>query len=281
MSKRRTRDHDDEEEETQKFVSGGLRSLRKLSKSAIASRAIEPDYDPTNKYHQLPESSFEINYFIGILQQLSQESNSSVAIESLKAMLEAAPDRNYNVLHYQNQIIEIPLLGDIILGVNQNFPFRRDPVNISTDFGYFIDNMNHFKNFKKIMLKDCHIQVLSQTYNVHLGSKNVHEPFCPQLIVEVQIFSNSDPSKMLQCTLTEETLRLCNIVLLKPNLWVALVDAINHVTNNKNHVLEAKEKCFFNLVRCFQLLEKVDVAVTLDSSMNVQLTNIFHDYFSL
>lgn len=284
MSKRRASFHEAEESSEVSTI----RSTKINRTISCESSAIDSDLNN--------DLTFSHNLISQVLTRVGELANTPVLdiTAKTKTILDAYPERQFPMLHYQNQVIEIPLLGEINLSYNENFPYRREPISISTDVDYFLDNLDSFKIFKKVMIKNCHLIIIPDSFkNIYRCNQcsyiydyrehHAHElDILPTSLLsfQCQISSNNNSEQFLQCPITEETLRFSNILLQKSNIWNGINAIISAAPILQEHKRKLNFKCFQNLFKCFQLLQNINIAVNVNSNGEVTVSNIFHDYFT-
>lgn len=287
MSKRRASFNEDD-------CSAEGSSIRsaKINRTVSSVSTVDQDH-----HHQNEDLSFSQTIISHILTRIDVLSN----IEPIdipfrtELVLDFFDERQFPMLHYQNQLIEIPLTGEIQLSYNQNFPYRRDPVSISTDVDYFLENLASFKIFKKVMIKNCHMFAIPNTIkNVYkcnqcglisekLGVHDHEENIEPTSLIkfQCQITSSNNSLKILECPITEDTLRFSNILLEKSHLWNAISGLISAAQISPLQKSELEFECFHNLFSCLQKMDNINIAVNVNSDGQVIVNNIFHDYFTV
>lgn len=235
------------------------------------------------------------------LMLISQEggeydvSDERTLLNETRRILNMYPAVQKSSLHYQNQPVEIPIFGDLNLRLNSNFPYRREPISISTDLDHFIENFQSFSHFKKVLLRNVELELLPETFAYHPlcticrkflykeADFNDHHHHAnsscirPSFKINCKLKSNECE---LECPISESTLLLANIFLQLPHIWLAIYDTI---MNNTNLNLEMKRRvflhCFQNLFKCFIEIQFVDLAVTINDG-KVEICNVFHNYYT-
>lgn len=286
MSKRRA----SVDEEQLPVETGTMRSA-KINRLISSASTVD-----SNQLHQHNDLEFSQNLIAQVLTRVSEITNSTHVNIPLQtqAILDAYPERLLPLLHYQNQLIEIPLTGELKLCYNESFPYRREPISISTDVNYFLLNLNSFKIFKKVMIKNCRLSIISNSFeNIYRcnqcafvysqGEQHTHDngvPPTPLLKFQCNITSYDHTNQVLKCPVTEETLRFSNILLQKSNIWNAINGILTSASLSSEQRNELEQRCFQNLFKCFQILDNVNIAVTVDNQGQVSVSNIFHNYFT-
>lgn len=187
---------------------------------------------------------------------------------------------NINMLKYTNQLIEIPLninneKESLKLNYYENFPFVREPMSIGSDINYFIENVNSFINFKKIILKNARLKIIPES--MVMKSKNDINDY----LFSVNCLIYSSDNKYISTFITSDILISSNILFENANLW----KLIFYIIQNDENISLDKQKlliCEFidNLYQCFELMENIELGVTVNRNHDIHITNILHNYYT-
>lgn len=181
------------------------------------------------------------------------------------------------LLKYTNQMVEIPLFVDSELQLHyyEKFPFVREPMSISTSVEYFTENMLSFTHFKKIILKNARLRIAPDSLGMMFNSgKNRKEIVASCIII-------SPNGRNIQSVITEDVLSSANILFEQPHLWRISYEIIENDENlgqvEKNQLLG---QVWWNLCRCFDLMDSIELGVTVDKEHRVRICNILHNYYT-
>lgn len=273
MSKRRNYDFDDDENENPEGATH--RSIGMIKKLSVNNNCRHEEIvDP---------SILEICQILKTIDSLKGFNSDPESFKDLaNNLLLQFPDKgNYNALKYTNQLIEIPLNlncdvnpSDLELYYYENFPFVREPMSISSDVIYFIENLNTFTHFKKIILKGCKLKIIPETMSL-----NQDEYGQNLFVVECLIYSSD--GRTIKTVINNKVLSSANILFDKENLWNLVFRIIENDENInlENQRLLLSRFCI-NLYKCFEKMENIEVGVTVDSNLNVTILNILHNYYT-
>lgn len=195
-----------------------------------------------------------------------------------KCLLEQFPeDDQIPPLKYTNQMVEIPLLCDseLKLYYYENFPFVREPMSISTSVEYFCENISSFTHFKKIILKNARLRIVPDSMGMVFNSNTKRKEIAASCLI-LSPNGNKAPSFV-----TNEVFSAANILLEQPHLWQIAYELI---VNDENLSLVDKRlflsRLWRNLCQCFELMENIELGVTVDRDCQVRISTILHSYYT-
>lgn len=274
MSKRRS------DQDHESLVSDG--TLMRPSRSIRAcTNQISDSLNSANIFDDQTSSLSQICKFLEAINEYKNvENNKEENIAKAHNLLRLHPDENdVRMLKYVNQTIVIPIFNDnnqFKLQYNSKFPFLREPMSISSQSDYFINNIGSFRHFKKIILKNARIQMISQSITkLPIDQFNLKGRF----EMNCEIFASDGRS--IQCKITEKILESANILLERPNVWNIAYECVNFDDSfNDEQKTYLFGEIWKNVALCFQMMENVEIGVSVDKQCNVHICNILHNYFT-
>lgn len=241
--------------------------------------------NPINNFEELEDPT--ISKICQILMKIDQFkndfniANTNHYKEKALYLLEKFPEtNNINTLKYTNQLIEIPLnitdeKENLKLHYYENFPFIREPMSIGSDINYFIENVDSFSHFKKIILKNARLKIIPESMVMY--KKNHINDYL--FSVNCLIYTSDD--KYISTLITSDILISSNILFENANLWKLLF----YIIQNDENISLDNQKLLIgnfinNLYQCFELMENIELGVTVNRNHDIHITNILHNYYT-
>lgn len=190
------------------------------------------------------------------------------------------PENNeINQLKYTNQLIEIPIFidegdySDFQLYHNKNFPFIREPMSIGTTLAGLMENRLKFKHFRRINIKNAKLRLINDSILVELVN-NKREFMARCMICD-------EYGREIDALVTSQLLMASNILFERQNLWEMFFDLVE---NDEDISIFDKRlminKFCSNLNKCFDLMEDIDLALTVNHDGTIVIENILHSYYT-
>lgn len=195
-----------------------------------------------------------------------------------KCLLEQySEDSQVPPLKYTNQMVEIPLSCDSEMKLHyyENFPFVREPMSISTSVEYFSENMSSFTHFKKIILKNARLRIVPDSMGMVFNPNTKRKEIAASCLI---LSPNGNNATSI---VTNDVLSAANILLEQPRIWRIAYEVIE-----KDENLSLVDKRLFlsrlwgNLCRCFELMDEIELGVTVDRDCQVRISTILHSYYT-
>jgi hypothetical protein len=266
MSKRRPESHDFSES------TDSWRSTRSRLFSDNASFNTPND----NDLHFDPSVSILVD-LLKIINNYKKIQNDENELngKAMSLLHEFPENSNIKMLKYTNQIIEISIFNKQHLYHNTNFPFLREPMSISVQSDVFANNIASYRCFKKIILKNIKIEPILSTlelYNDRLG----------QITFQMKCFIRcNNGGLVLESLIDNKILESANIIFNMPNIWYISYMLISNDSNlNNNDKINLIQEIWKNLSLCFQEMNDIEVAVTVDNENVIKIANILHCYYT-
>ena len=261
-----------------------IRSLRIKTSSSINQSKYESYLnnlahlsDPV--YNQLVNTIETIANYKGII--IDSASIDRIAVESIREFPSSTDQ--IPILKYRNQLIEIPLFNnknDFTINYNSNFPFLREPNSINVGFTNFLQNLNNYKHFNKVILKEVQIIPDLSTFNM------VYNPNIGDFSLEFESFLKSinNDGNFIRCSMNDGILLNSNIMLHFKNVWLMSFLLVNRDSSLHNFAKkEILTKLWSNVSKCFELMKDIQIAVSLNylnNEYSIELLEILHCYYT-
>lgn len=261
-----------------KSGSNSLRSIRLKnqlnpnSSRALQQQVIFSKYDEVVLYELLCflDDNKDDNMYI------PNELRKKLVVEYLQQF----PESNYlKPLRYTNQIIEIPIFSNVCsippkLYYNENFPFRREPTSLSVNIEKFISNISNYSNLRKLIVKNAKIKIIPNSFTIY-NNDNDQISFCFDCCLY-----GMDNNCSTHSTIDESILEGSNILLSHKNIWLIIFNIIKTESESQERITFLLNLIFTNLSNIFNMMENIDVVVSVNGNHDFKISHILHHYYT-